>query len=879
MFCNIMKLFLPSVSIRWSLHLTLLVLLCLSLPIGFAQTDPVRQFEPDARELLQQKVTELTIKHQELTERLQEVRSQQQRLSTSEETLNEYLAALQGSFLIYRVLQEQRLGLPQPIRDPELSDFIAGLRLQQFEVAQQRRTNRESRTRDPAELLQLQEIIDRILSTSVVLQQEQRDLISSSERIRMRLDESLFWIPSNRPLNLNWFLLLPKNAAIQIKELVTQISVRPDLKHPLEQVAGATMLLLLAFFCWFGRERLRYRISEINQLFRNYTQQRYYSFIAIAEAVPLPPPNPWLTPQALLAVAARVLPGPLLLSAAGVLMFQSADSGVPGLGQGLIAIALSWFVVRFMGQIVGDSRIAEHHFGWSDQQRRELLWFLKKLIWVLLPTSFVLALAEQQTLALNRDVIGMLVLIVSFTTISWLFFRLLRRLPLIYNSQGIHWLVMIVLVLLPLALVVMTMMGYYYTSLKLTGRVLATFYLLTGWVIAEAVIMRGIELGTERLRHQRMMKERELAQKQAAASDGESNSDPDLEALPQLDIDQIRNQTLRLGRFALLLAFGVATYAVWYDLLSTFHYLDHLVLWEYGSGDSPLPISLSDFLTFLFIIGFTIFLAGNLPGLLEMLVLSRLNLQQGSAYAITTLMNYTITAIGLVFALSSLGVSWDKLQWLVAALSVGLGFGLQEIFANFVSGLIILFERPIRIGDVVTLDNVSGRVRQIRIRATTITDFDRKDIIVPNKTFVTGQLINWSLTDTVTRVVVKVGVAYGSDLERTREILLEAARINDRVLSDPEPQVLFLSFGDSTLDHELRIHVKELYDRNPAIDEINRHIDREFKKSGIEISFKQLDIHLRNSEGLEKLVTQQARPLAPDAGVKQAPVKGSGDVE
>ncbi|MHA7880497.1 MAG: mechanosensitive ion channel domain-containing protein [Saccharospirillum sp.] len=240
-----------------------------------------------------------------------------------------------------------------------------------------------------------------------------------------------------------------------------------------------------------------------------------------------------------------------------------------------------------------------------------------------------------------------------------------------------------------------------------------------------------------------------------------------------------------------------------------------------------------------------------------MLILSRLALKQGSAYAITTLLNYVITGVGLVVGLSALGVSWDKLQWLVAALSVGLGFGLQEIFANFVSGIILLFERPIRIGDVVTLGNLSGTVQQIRIRATTITDFDRKDIIVPNKTFVTGQLINWSLSDTVTRVVIKVGVAYGSDLERTRELLLQAAAINTRVLAEPEPQVFFLNFGASTLDHELRIHVKELQDRNPAIDEINRFIDRTFKEANIEIAFQQVDVRFRNSEGLERLISQR----------------------
>ena len=210
-------------------------------------------------------------------------------------------------------------------------------------------------------------------------------------------------------------------------------------------------------------------------------------------------------------------------------------------------------------------------------------------------------------------------------------------------------------------------------------------------------------------------------------------------------------------------------------------------------------------------------------------------------------------------------MSWDKLQWLVAALSVGLGFGLQEIFANFVSGLIILFERPVRIGDVVTIGQLSGTVSRIQIRATTITDFDRKEIIVPNKTFVTGQLLNWSLSDTVTRVTVKVGVAYGSDLELTRTLLRQIADDNARVLKDPEPLVLFLSFGASTLDHELRIHVRELGDRNLATDEINRRIDELFKEHGIEIAFNQIDVHVRSIDGKEARLETISRNAAASA--------------
>jgi potassium efflux system protein len=299
--------------------------------------------------------------------------------------------------------------------------------------------------------------------------------------------------------------------------------------------------------------------------------------------------------------------------------------------------------------------------------------------------------------------------------------------------------------------------------------------------------------------------------------------------------------------------FFVVLYWVWSDLISVVSYLDNVTLYEFASGSgeniTTTAISLNNLLGALLIIAVTVALARNLPGLLEVLVLSKLRLAQGSAYATTTLLSYALAGIGIVSTLSTLGVSWDKLQWLVAALSVGLGFGMQEIFANFISGLIILFERPVRIGDVVTIGNLSGTVSRIRIRATTITDFDRKDIIVPNKTFITGQLVNWSLSDTITRVTIKVGVAYGSDLDTVRQLLLRAARENPRVLKEPEPQVLFLTFGESTLDHELRIHVRDLGDRNPATDEINRFIDREFNRNGINIAFRQVDVFLKNLDG------------------------------
>ncbi|MGL5221628.1 MAG: mechanosensitive channel MscK, partial [Plesiomonas shigelloides] len=126
------------------------------------------------------------------------------------------------------------------------------------------------------------------------------------------------------------------------------------------------------------------------------------------------------------------------------------------------------------------------------------------------------------------------------------------------------------------------------------------------------------------------------------------------------------------------------------------------------------------------------------------------------------------------------------------------------------------------------------------------TDFDRKEVIIPNKNFVVERLQNWSLTDTITRVIVRVGVAYGSDLELTRKLLLQAARENPRVMNEPEPMVFFLTFGASTLDHELRVYVRELRDRSFAVDELNRRIDQLFRENNIEIAFNQMDIYVKN---------------------------------
>ena len=259
-----------------------------------------------------------------------------------------------------------------------------------------------------------------------------------------------------------------------------------------------------------------------------------------------------------------------------------------------------------------------------------------------------------------------------------------------------------------------------------------------------------------------------------------------------------------------------------------------------------VPVSLAAVLLGLFALALTLVGARNLPGLVEIGLLSRTRIDAASRYAITSVLRYAIVITGLLVGLNLLGLRWSQLQWLAAALTVGLGFGLQEIFANFVSGLILLFERPFRVGDIITVGEFSGRVTRIRTRATTIQDFDNKEIVIPNKNFITGQLINWTLTDTTTRVTIKVGVAYGTDPVRVHELLMQAAREHPLVLAEPEPKSWFLAFGASSLDFELRVYVATLADRLPVQDAINTRIAALFADHGIEIAFPQLDLHVRD---------------------------------
>ncbi len=215
---------------------------------------------------------------------------------------------------------------------------------------------------------------------------------------------------------------------------------------------------------------------------------------------------------------------------------------------------------------------------------------------------------------------------------------------------------------------------------------------------------------------------------------------------------------------------------------------------------------------------------------------------------LVTMTGYAGFATILIIGLSVAGVSFSNLAVIAGALSVGIGFGLQNIVNNFVSGLIILFERPVKRGDWIRVGNTEGYVQKISVRSTVIQTFDRSDVIVPNSELISNQVTNMMLNDNYGRLIIPIGVAYGSDTDLVRTLLLEIAGANDRVMNDgsaPEPQVLFMEFGESSLNFELRCHLANIDERLKVKSEINYEIDRAFRKHNISIPFPQRDLYIK----------------------------------
>ena len=239
--------------------------------------------------------------------------------------------------------------------------------------------------------------------------------------------------------------------------------------------------------------------------------------------------------------------------------------------------------------------------------------------------------------------------------------------------------------------------------------------------------------------------------------------------------------------------------------------------------------------------------------------LAKTRLDEGVQYTILRLVHYSIIAVVFYQAITMIGINLSGLAFFVGILSVGIGFGLQNIVNNFISGLILLFERPIKPGDMINVGDAEGRVQEIKMRATTIVTLDNVTIIVPNSQFISSEVINWSHTDPKVRIHIPIGVAYGSDVRLVTQSLLKVARDHPEVIEEPSPKVWFVGFGNSSLDFELLAWIARPPLRKQVLSDLNYAIDDAFRQHNVTIPFPQRDLHLRSLPSAEELDGMQKR--------------------
>ena len=793
-----------------------------------------------------------------------------------------------------QVLIEQRRALPDPgtLRKQSRTreQQVADVGLEQIELGEQRRALRDTNAYltglledvPPEEVEALRpelgslvdsriELIDQSLESGSrylrVLGEfdlAQRQLLISVEEYRDFLDRKLLWMRNSAPIDLGVVASLPSDLQ-RFLSPSNWVQFFKDFSVSLRAKPWMLILFAVLFVLAFARPRFLARIDACG---RNVNKIRSYQFTD----------SLWALVYTLLAVA----PLPIVLGLTGALA-SSNPGAAPfseALGSSLLLIVGDLLIIGFF---VGASRsngLMRKHCNWSDatvdKLRRELRWFLAvfPLLRLIGVTSFRLdgagTLGGLAVLGMAGSGLALALLIFRlFTPDGGILRDYLNRHARGALAQTRPMWLSILLAAMPV-LVLLWLAGYTYTGRELAFSVKYSFWLVLALMMLQGLLARWLLSGYQRLEFNAAIERRDAARaaRRAALEEGEDKTGPeelDLEVEePKIDFDELNSDSRFLLNTVVAFFALFWLWVIWAPIIPALGILEEIGLWTRTSmvnGETiQVPVTLKDILLAVIVGIITGVASKGIPSLLELLLLNKTYVTSGGRYTATTLLRYAIIGAGVVIVINMLGVSWSKAQWLVAALGVGIGFGLQEIVANFISGLVILFERPIRVGDIVTVGETSGVVTRIQIRATTIRDWDRRELLVPNKEFITGRLLNWSLSDNLLRLVIPVGIAYEGDVDLAMKLMGEAAQEHENVLQDPAPFVVFEEFGDNSLNLTLRAYLPSVENLLTTKSELHVSIRAKLEAAGITIAFPQRDVHLDASEPLE------IRMLHPDDG-------------
>ena len=692
------------------------------------------------------------------------------------------------------------------------------------------------------------QLLTRLNDASDTLIQEQTRLKLLYSRQNSKIDEireisasHLFWMPDVRPLTPAVLLGVPTALSLLLDPVNWLQLPRAIVENNPMTLTLAGLGLLVLAWCWakLGRHLVQYshyiapRIGKVTQDKFSLTSRLLMR--SLLAALPLP---------------AMVLMVRGLLD--GAWQYPFAVAVARGLGE-IWFLLLALLVARHLTLEKG---ILILHFRWQKERVQKVWGQFRTLLLVLIPSFFVQGMANSYQEHAFYDSLGRLAFIVGALWLLLFFARLNReKLPLTWGQADmtkphlLHHFIWNSLMLAPLLAVLGTLFGYFYTSRILLRQLELSLLAGLGCLLVYYLAHRWMLIQRRRLAFDRAKSKRaEILAQREREDDDLSSEIPDVVEEPELDLDTISAQSLGLVRTLLMLGFTMLVLVQWSDLNSAFSFLSSIEVWQVSSKVAGIEqlsaITLQDLMLTAFAFILTVVTARNLPGLMELTLLQHLSLSPGTGFALTTVSKYLVILIGALTGFSMLGIDWSKTQWLVAALSVGLGFGLQEIFANFVSGLIILFEKPIRLGDTVTIRDLTGTVTKIKTRATTIVDWDRKEIIVPNKAFITEQFINWSLSDAITRVKLRIRIGLTQEPKRVQQLLEQCVQESTLVLDTPTPEVFLIEFTDSALIYEIRLYVNNMDHRMPITHEVHSLILEKLNQLGMHLPHQQIDIRM-----------------------------------
>ncbi|MBV7415586.1 miniconductance mechanosensitive channel MscM [Aeromonas sp. sif2433] len=692
------------------------------------------------------------------------------------------------------------------------------------------------------------QLLTRLNDASDTLIQEQTRLKLLYSRQNSKIDEirdisasHLFWMPDVRPLTPTVLLGVPTALSLLIDPANWLQLPRAIVENNPMNLTLAGLGLLVLAWCW---TKLARHLTEYSQYIAprigKVTQDKFS-----------------LTSRLLVRSLLAALPLPAMaLMMRGLLdgawQYPFAVAVARGLGE-IWFLLLALLVVRHLTLEKG---ILILHFRWPKEPVQRVWGQFRTLLLVLIPSFFVQGMANSYQEHAFYDSLGRLAFIVGALWLLLFFARLNReKLPLTWGQADmtkphlLHHFIWNSLMLAPLLAVLGSLFGYFYTSRTLLRQLELSLLLGLGCLLVYYLAHRWMLIQRRRLAFDRAKSKRaEILAQRERDEDDLSSEIPDVVEEPELDLDTISAQSLGLVRTLLMLGFTMLVVVQWSDLNSAFSFLSSIEVWQVSSKVAGIEqlsaITLQDLMLTAFAFILTVVTARSLPGLMELTLLQHLSLSPGTGFALTTVSKYMVILIGALTGFSMLGIDWSKTQWLVAALSVGLGFGLQEIFANFVSGLIILFEKPIRLGDTVTIRDLTGTVTKIKTRATTIVDWDRKEIIVPNKAFITEQFINWSLSDAITRVKLRIRIGLSQEPKRVQQLLEQCVQESSLVLDTPTPEVFLVEFTDSALIYEIRLYVNNMDHRMPITHEVHSLVLEKLRQQGLGLPHQQIDIRM-----------------------------------